>query len=113
ARIMSRSRPVIEGNTGIKFSEIIVVVMAIAGIVIGVRMYLDYRHGPAFALSEYMGAVKAGNVGNQYTMIDENDKKNHFPTQRAYEKNTMAHGYTERIENTSLSAVQKSEDPNK
>ena len=111
ARIMSRSKPVVEGNTGIKFSEIIVIAMAIAGIVIGVRWYLDYRHGPAFALQEFMGAVKAGNVGNQYALVDEKDKKSYYSTQRTYEKNcTLAHGYTERIENTSLSPDQKSAD---
>src|SRR3954468_14598914 len=99
ARIMARSKPVIEGSTGIKFTEIIVVAMAIAGIVYGVKVYLEYRRGPTFALSEYMGAVKAGNLQNQYNMIDENDKKT-FVRPATYEKSTLGHGYTERIENT-------------
>jgi hypothetical protein len=107
---MSRPKPVIEGNTGIKFSEIIVVAMAIAGIVFGVRWYLDYRHSGSFALSEFVAAIKAGNVANQYALIDENDRKTYFKTQGAYEKNSLAHGYTERIENSSLGPEQK--DPN-
>jgi len=103
ARIMSRSRPVIEGNTGIKFSEIIVIGMAIAGIVFGVRWYLDYRHSASAALQEFVGAIKAGNIGNQYALIDEHDKKNFFPTQQKYERDdTLAHGYTERIENSTI-----------
>jgi hypothetical protein len=111
ARIMTKGRPVIEGSTGIKFSEIIVVAFAIAGVVIGVRAYLDYRHGPTFALSQYMGAVKAGNVENQYALIDETDKKSHFPTRRDYARlETIAHGYTERIENTSFGAGRKNSD---
>jgi hypothetical protein len=111
ARIMSRPRPTIEGSTGIKFSEIIVIGMVIAGIVIGVRWYLDYRHGPTFALQEFIGAVKAGNVGNQYALIDEKDKKAYYPTQGAYEQNsTLAHGYTERVESSNLGPEQKSSD---
>lgn len=111
ARIMSKSRPAVEGSTGIKFSEIIVIAFAIAGVVIGVRAYLDYRHGPTFALSEFVGAIKSGNVENQYALIDENDKKNHFPTRHDYARlETISHGYTERIENTTYGPEQKSGD---
>jgi hypothetical protein len=107
ARIMSRSKPVIEGNTGIKFSEIVVMGMAIALVVFGVRAYLDHRHSASFALGEFMGAIKAGNVGNQYALIDEGDKKRYFPNQGAYEKNTLAHGYTERVETYSMGPEEK------
>jgi|SRR5579872_1475021 len=114
ARIMSRSRPVVEGSTGIKFSEIIVVAFAIAAIVLGVRAYLDYRKGPTFALSQFVAAVKAGNVENQYKLIDEMDKKNHFPTRHDYARlETISHGYTERIENTTYGPEQKSADGTK
>ena len=108
ARIMTKSRPVIEGNTGIKFTEILVIGMAIAGIVFGVRWYIDYRHSASAALQEFVGAIKAGNVGNQYAMIDEHDKKNYYPTQGRYERDsTLAHGYTERIENAQQGSEQK------
>ena len=111
ARIMSRSRSVADGSSGMKFSEVIVIAMAIAGIVIGVRWYLDYRHSPSYALQEYVAAVKSGNVGAQYALIDETDKKNFFPSQGAYEnKCTLAHGYTERVENSTVGTEQKSSD---
>jgi hypothetical protein len=111
---MSRSRPGIEGNTGMKFSEIIVIGMAIAGIYFGARWYLDYRHSASAALQEFVGALKAGNVGNQYALIDESDKKNYYATQGDYERNTLAHGYTERIENAAQGPEEKDpKDPNK
>ncbi len=113
-RIMSRSKPVIEGSTGIKFTEIIVIAMAIAGIVIGVRTFLDYRQGPNFALMEFMGAVKAGNIENQYKLLDEKDKASYFPTLHDYHSaSTLSHGYTERVENTSLGTAEKSSSPDK
>lgn len=108
AKIMTRSRPVIEGNTGMKFSEIVVIVMAVAGIVYGVRWYLDYRRSASFALTEYVGAVKAGNGASQYALIDDSDKKTLFPSLASYEKTcTLAHGYTERIENSTLAPEEK------
>jgi len=111
ARIMSRPRPTIEGSTGIKFSELIVIILAIAGIVYGVKWYLDYRHSASFALGEFIAAVKAGNVGNQYALVDADDKKNYFPSQGSYERNcTLAHGYTERVENSQLGPEEKKGD---
>jgi hypothetical protein len=104
---MSKSRPGIEGNTGMKFSEMIVIGMAIVGIYFGARWYLDYRHSASAALQEYVAALKAGNVGNQYALIDESDKKNFFRTQGEYDKNSLAHGYVERIENASLGPEEK------
>ena len=108
ARIMSRSKPTIEGSTGMKFSEIICIGLAIAGIIFGVRWYLDYRHSASFALQEFIGAIKSGNVGDQYELIDSNDKKNYFPGQGSYEKTcTLAHGYTTRIENSQFGPEEK------
>lgn len=107
AKIMSRPRPTIEGSTGIKFSEIVVIALAIAGIVMGVRWYLNFQHSASHALQEFMGAVKAGNVGNQYALIDDSDKKRYFQTKSSYEQNTLAHGYTERVENVQLSPEEK------
>lgn len=105
ARIMSRSRAASEGSTKIKFSEIIVIVIAIAGIVLGVRAYLNYRRSAGFALSEFLGAVKAGNVANQYAMLDDKDKQKYYPKKSDYEAhNTLAHGYTERVETSTLGA---------
>ena len=111
ARIMSRSRPVSEGNTGMKFSEVIVIAMAIALVVFGVRWYIGYRQSASFALSEYLGAIKSGNIGAQYALLDASDKKSYFSTQGAYERaSTLAHGYTERVENSTLGPEQKSGD---
>ena len=108
ARIMSRSKPVAEGSTGLKFSEIIVIAMAIAGIVLAGRWYLEYRRSASFALQEYIGAIKSGNVGSQYALVDEGDKKNFYPSKAAYESgSTLSHGYTERIENASLGTEKK------
>jgi len=86
-----------------KFSEILVIAMAIAGLIIGGKWYIDYRHSASFALTEFIAAVKGGNVGSQYALIDEADKKAFLPTKAEYvRKSTLSHGYTERIENSTL-----------
>ena len=58
ARIMTRSRPVKEGNTGVKFSEVLIMLMVVAVVAYGVKYYLDYKKSASYALSEFMGGVK-------------------------------------------------------
>ncbi len=109
ARIMSRSRAVSEGNPAMKFSELIVICCAIAGIVVGVRWFVDYRRSASFALQEFVGSIKSGNVKQQYSFIDDHDKNAFFQSQDKYEgSSTLAHGYVERIENSSLGQELKS-----
>ena len=107
ARIMTRSRPVKEGNTGVKFSEIVIILMVVGVIAMGVKYYLDYRKSAAFALAEFMGGVKAGNAEMQYKFIDELDCKQYFRTLEEYKKLTFPHGYTERVANVTLAPQEK------
>ena len=103
ARIMSRSRATDEGSTKIKFSEIIVIALAIGVIAFGVRAYLVRTRSASAALESFVGAIKAGNVGAQYDLLDDQDKKKYYPKKSDYESNnTLAHGYTERVETSSL-----------
>ena len=103
ARVVSRSRPRSEGNTGVKFTELLVmgaILLLIAG---GVRYYIGYRHSPSFALQEYFAAVKAGDVKKQYDLLDEDDKAKYMPTSKDYsQKFKQAHGYTERVTDVTI-----------
>ena len=111
ARIMTRSRPVKEGNTGVKFSEVLIMLMVVAVVAYGVKYYLDYKKSASYALSEFMGGVKAGNAEDQYKLIDELDKQKFFKTLSDYKKLTFPHGYTERVANVTLLPEEK--DPKK
>ena len=115
ARIMSKSRTTDEGSTRIKFSEIIVIALAIGVIGFGVRAYLQRTHSASAALEAFVGAIKAGNVGNQYTLLDDQDKQKYYPKKYDYESNnTLAHGYTERVETSTLGPEEKDpKDPDK
>ncbi len=104
ARIVTRSRPVKEGNTGMKFSEIVIIALVIGVIAFGARYYMEYRKSAPFALSEFMAAVKAGNAESQYKMISELDREKYFKTLSEYKRLLFPHGYTERIANVVLSA---------
>jgi hypothetical protein len=97
-RSVSRRRPATEGAYGIKFTEIIVIVLILAAIGVGVNYYFNYRKSPSFALQEYFAAVKAGNTKAQYDLLDDNDKKNYMPTKHDYTgKFKHAQGYAERV----------------
>lgn len=102
ARVVSRHRPRPEGSTSIKFTELMVIGMVIAVIGFGVRYYINYRHSPSFALQEYFGAVKGGDIKKQYEMLDDEDKK-YMPTPKDYAQAfKQAHGYTERVVNVTI-----------
>lgn len=115
SRIASRPRPAVEGSTGIKFSEVIVIAIVLAVAGYGVKVYLDMRRSAGAAVQEFLSYVKSGNTANQYGMLDAKDKEQYFPSRQEYEKaTTLAHGYTERIENVVLGAeVKNPKDPDK
>jgi len=114
ARMVTRSRPPTEGFTGLKMSEIIVIILVIGAIVMGVRYYINYRHSAGYALGQFLGYVKAGNASHQYELLDDEDKQKYLPTLTEYERNVnLAHGYTERIEDMTIAKdVPDPKDPN-
>ena len=89
----------------IQFSELIVMIAAVAIIAYAVRYYFVVnRNSPGFVLGEYLQAIKAGSVERQYELISAEDKQNFFPTQSIYEKNAkQSRGYTERLTKWSFS----------
>ncbi|HZT44171.1 MAG TPA: hypothetical protein VFA07_18545 [Chthonomonadaceae bacterium] len=104
SRVVSRTYVRSREGTGMGIAEWIVMIAIGIGIYAAVRYYINYRHGPTYALSSFLGAVKAGNVESQYALIDDDDKRNHFPTLNDYEKTCpLARGYTERISSFTLS----------
>jgi hypothetical protein len=106
ARVVSRRRPQSEGQYGIKFTEIIVILLVLAGIGGLVKYYMDYRKSPSFALQNYFAAVKGGDVKAQYDLLDDQDKADYFPTKKDYsQKYSQSHGYTERVQNVTIEAA--------
>jgi hypothetical protein len=99
ARIVGRTRINEKVGTGVRGSELVVFILIAIGLVYAARYYfVVYRNSPSFALGEYLGAIKAGDVTRQYALIDSDDKRNFFPTQQDYTKSApQARGYTMRI----------------
>ena len=112
SRMVGRSRPR-ESFMRIQFSEVIVMVAVVAGIIYGARWYfVTYRNSPGYLLGEYLGAVKSGNVEDQYALIDNADKEANYPTRKTYERAApQARGYTARISDVKMGKEQI--DPNK
>ena len=103
ARVVSRTVVRSRDGTGMGIAEWIVVIAIGVAIYAGVRYYINYRRGPGFALSSFLGSIKAGNVESQYALLDDSDKRNYYPTQKDYTKNCpLAYGYTERISSFTL-----------
>ncbi|HLV81797.1 MAG TPA: hypothetical protein VKT32_16030 [Chthonomonadaceae bacterium] len=103
SRVVSRTYVRSKEGAGMGIAEWIVIIAFGVALYAGVRYYINYRHGPTYALSSFLGAIKAGSVENQYSLIDESDKQNYYPTLSDYDKNCpLAHGYTERIESFTL-----------
>jgi hypothetical protein len=104
-RTVSRRRPATEGAYGIKFTEVIVIALVLAGIGAGVMWYMNYRKSPSFALQNYFAAVKSGNVQAQYDLLDEDDKKNYMPTKHEYAQLfKQSQGYAERVVDVNIDA---------
>lgn len=118
ARIVTRSKPAAEGNYRVSPAEAIVFVLLVGVIAWGIKSFLDYRQSAPFCLGEFIASIKAGNTANQYSWIDENEKKKFFPTKKAYTSNdstkTLAYGYVERIQDVRMGREEKdSKNPNK
>ncbi len=113
SRIMTRPRYRDSATTGMKISEYIVIIIAIALLAAGARYYfVVYRNSPGYALGEYLAAIKRGDVTTQYDLIDNSDKREWCPRQSDYEKSApQAHGYTERI--SAVRITNEQIDPNK
>lgn len=106
ARVVARAYQKERSSTRMGVTEWIVVIAACAGLFFAGRYYFEYRHGPAYALSSFIGAIKAGSPKRQYALIDDDDKQNKWPTLDEYAKMaTWAHGYTERITDARQSEV--------
>lgn len=113
ARVVGRSR-VREGiPTGQKLSEMLIIAGIGLAILAGIRYYfVVYRNSAGFALGEYFGAIKSGDVDKQYALIDAKDKQQYFPTKESYEKDAkQARGYTTRITNVQM--IETPPDPKK
>jgi hypothetical protein len=112
SRMVGRSRQR-ESFMRIQFSEVIVLVAVVLGIGFAARWYfVIYKNSPGYALGEYLGAVKSGNVEGQYALVDNADKQSSFPTKKAYEKAApQARGYTARISDVKIGKEQA--DPKK
>src|SRR5262245_962626 len=93
-------------STGLRGSELIVFVIIALGLADAARYFFTgYRNSPGFALGEYLGAIKAGNVSRQYALIDDADKRSFFPTEQVYEKGApQARGYAARVIDVKLDA---------
>ena len=99
ARVVGRAKPVVEGSTKMKPSEMIVIACLVACMIWGAIYYWQYRQKPGYALSSFLGAVNSGRVIDQYDLIDDEDKTL-LTDSGVYEKNDqvpLALGYAERI----------------
>jgi hypothetical protein len=106
AKVVRKSRAPVEGAYGIKFTEIIVILMVLAAGGLGVRYYMQYLKSPSAALQKYFSAVKGGNVQGQYDLLDDDDKTKYMADKAAYvERFKQAHGYTERVTNVTIEAA--------
>ena len=116
ARVVGRARPMSEGaGSGMKLSETgIFIAMGVIAIFSIWWYFAVYKHSPAVALGEYIGAIKSGKVDQQYAMLDTAEKE-FYPSEKDYEKNCqLARGYTERIINSNFGkpvAAAKDPDP--
>ena len=115
ARVVGRSKPVVEGSTKMKPAEMIVIAFLIAGIVAGGYYYWQYRQSASYALSSFLGAVNSGRVKDQYALLDDEDKEL-LPDVSKYENSNevpLGLGYAERIPKFSLGTpVPDSQHPN-
>jgi hypothetical protein len=107
SRIVGRSRQR-ESFMRIQFSEVIVMVAVVLAIAFAARWYfVVYRNSPGYTLGEYLAAIKAGNVEEQYALIDSADKQKFFPTRKLYERDApQARGYTARISDVKIGKEQ-------
>ncbi len=84
-------------------AEGIVFVVIVLGLIFGVRYYFTvYVKSAGYALSAFVGAVKAGNPEIQYGMLVA-DEQGNIGSVKNYEKQVpLGRGYATRIENFSI-----------
>lgn len=111
ARIVRRQR--LRDGTGLgeQIVERLVIALILAAIVYGAYWYFAvYRRSPQAALGAFLGAVKAGNVDNQYALLAESTKRA-FPSRAAYDKQSpLAYGLTARIQSFTIGKPRQSPD---
>ncbi len=109
-----KKRPVKDRN-GMRVgpAEFLTMLVIVLAALAGVRYYfLVYRKSAAFVLGQYISAVKSGDSGTQYALLDDSDKRVFFPTQQEYEKNApQSQGYSSRISDVKIS--EEKPDPKK
>lgn len=114
ARVMAPMR-VREGvGTKMRLSEVAIFIAIVAVLLLAGRWYFFvYRTSPGVALDSFLSGMRAGNVAQQYALLDEQDKQ-FYSSQKDYDsKAPIAHGYTERISNIDMApAVPDAKDPN-
>ncbi len=105
SRIVGRAKSTERNGMKVTFSEAIIMIAVVIAVIFGVRWYFSgYLKSPGYALGEYFGYVKKGNVEKQYEMIDASDKQQFFPTVKKYENDApMARGYNMRIQDVKMS----------
>ncbi len=104
---MVRPTRVREGRSlGERSSEIIVFIVIAAGIVWAARWYfVVYKNSPTVALMNYVGAVKAGDVDTQYTMLSESTKKTYTDKDTYVDKWKMAQGLQGRLVDYTITKI--------
>jgi hypothetical protein len=107
-----RRRTIKEGRSlGDYVSESLVYLVVIAGLVIAVRWYfVTYLRSPSPVLSQYLAAIKAGDVDTQYRLLSTATKSRWFPTQSIYaDRFKAAQGLAGRISDFTITKL--TEDP--
>ncbi len=107
-----RRRTVREGRgLGDYLSESFVYVVAVVLLFVAGKWYfVTYRHSPSPVLSQYVAAIKSGDVEAQYRMLAATTKSRAFPTQSAYQQGfPPAQGLTGRIADFTITKM--TEDP--
>ena len=105
-RYVSRPRITEGRGMGERFTEVLVVIAILAGIGWGAKWYfMDYKNSPGFALQNYMGALKAGDLDTQYKLLAASTKKVITSASVYDSKYPPARGFQGRLVNYELGQV--------
>jgi hypothetical protein len=109
ARIVRRRRLRDGTSLGEQIVERLVITLLLAALAYGAYWYFtEYRRSPQVALGAFLGAVKAGNVERQYSLLAESTKRV-FPTRATYDQQSpLAHGLTARIQSFTIGKPKES-----
>lgn len=96
---------------GEHLSEIVVFIVIVAGIIWAGRWYfVVYKNSPTVALTNYIGAVKAGDVDIQYGMLSASTKKTYTDRDMYVEKWKMARGLHGRLVDYTITKIEEKGD---